>query len=312
VTVALGAFGPRAAAGEVYRLKEEVVLNQPLITLKDLLDPAPDGGLAQVSVGRLGKPGNVRLVGRDVVIQRMAGYLKAPAPEVQGSLCRVVASNRWIAGVDLVRFGHQSIVKNLEGLSGTAAVEIQDPAAPMALRVWDKPVVLSIDSRTGPWRGRIILTVQAQQKDSDGKMEVQAYSSLSYLVKVQEGVLVATRSVGRGETVGPENAELSQQDVTYQLEDGFSDMAAAFGQTARRAIPQGSVLVPSMLELPWAVKRGDPVKLRVKAGGVKIEASAQALKDGRKGDLIPVQILDTKKRVDGVVLENGLVQATAP
>jgi flagella basal body P-ring formation protein FlgA len=181
------------------------------------------------------------------------------------------------------------------------------------LVVPDRPVVLALESsHTGTWRGRVILRVDARENEPGTGMKTEASSTLSYLVRVSCPQMTALRLIPRGAVVGPDDAALRLQDVTYQQEDGFGDTASCYGLNARKPVPEGSILTAAMLELPLAVRRGDMVRLVVRAGRIKVEALAEALRDGRKGESIPVEVGDTKKKINATVLGPGLCQAVKP
>lgn len=302
-----------SAYGAGYRLKEKAVVDGPVILLRDVLDPLPPDALGRVKVGNLGRPGSSTTVPRDLVLLRMRKFLKAPAPPVQGAGCLVTASRREIPGADLLKFGRQAIEAQVGSLTPPARVQIVDPPMPASLFVPDRPVVLGLESsHRGVWRGRVILRIAASQKLPEGAMAEVASTTLSFLVKVECPQVTASRLIRRGEAIGPANVSVAMRDVTYQQEDGYSDPAACTGLTARLAIQPGSVLAPGMLEMPFIVKRGDLLKLKVKSGRVSVEAMATALRDGRKGDVIPVEVADSHKKVNATVLGPGQVEANKP
>jgi flagella basal body P-ring formation protein FlgA len=285
-------------------LKEKAVIDGPVILLQDILEPLPVGGLGQLKMGRLGRPGSSRMVTRDQVLVKMAKYLKHAPPSILGAGCLVVASHREIPGADLLKFAHQAIEAQVAGLTPSAKVVIQDPPVPSALQVPDRPVVLAPESsHTGIWRGRVILRIVARQKVPDDGLQEVGSSTLSF---------VAKRPIRRGESIGSENAALEMQDVTYQQGDGFGDTGSSYGLTARRPIAAGSVLTGDMLELPFVIKRGDLLKLQVRSGRVRVEAMASALRDGRKGESIPVEVTDTHKKMNATVVGPGMVEAVKP
>ena len=64
---------------------------------------------------------------------------------------------------------------------------------------------------------------------------------------------------------------------------------AAVGLVARRAIPAGSVLTPTMLQVPNDVERGQTVLVEVHSGGAVVKVEAKAESAGHRGDTVSVR-----------------------
>lgn len=299
--------------GADYQLKEEVVVNGPSVKVKDVLEPAPEGEAAEVKLARLGKPGSTLEINRDLVLLKLASQAGVKDWKIKGSSVKVAASRQVVKGADLVVFGHQYITAQLQALSGRASVEIQDPKLPSDALVPDRPVTLEVAGGTrSNWRGRLFLKIGLEQTLEDGQPWEAGSAMLSYLVKIKQPQLVALRAIARSEKIGPLNSALAEKDTTYQVEEGFSNTEAAYGLNARRMVPADGVILAGMVELPALVKRGDVVRLQAMSGAVRVETSVKVLRDGKKGDSIPVQVLETKKQINAVVVDEKTVQAGAP
>jgi flagella basal body P-ring formation protein FlgA len=69
----------------------------------------------------------------------------------------------------------------------------------------------------------------------------------------------------------------------------ITTVEAAVGLVARRAIPAGSVLTATMLEVPNDVVRGQTVMVEVHSGGAVVKVEAKAESAGRRGDTVSVR-----------------------
>ncbi|MFO0791461.1 MAG: flagella basal body P-ring formation protein FlgA [Pirellulales bacterium] len=49
---------------------------------------------------------------------------------------------------------------------------------------------------------------------------------------------------------------------------------------------------------PILVKRGELISVAAQGGGIRVRTTAKSLQEGSKGDLIPVESLQTKQRFD--------------
>ncbi|MCH4594192.1 flagellar basal body P-ring formation chaperone FlgA [Achromobacter xylosoxidans] len=113
----------------------------------------------------------------------------------------------------------------------------------------------------------------------------------------------------------PAGASVSMADVTIEQRD-VAALAAAYWPAdeplgavrTRQAVAAGTVLLRSQLDALPDVERGDLVALRVRAGSVTIETSAQAMQDGwinRTLRVLPANATDT---IQARVIRGGLVE----
>jgi flagella basal body P-ring formation protein FlgA len=159
----------------------------------------------------------------------------------------------------------------------------------------------------GRFRGNVLLRVLARQSAEDGSVVDVGSATAGFLVTVRQNLAVALRPIRRGEAVDASNAGLSKLDTTFLAEDGYASLDDLAGLKAKTYIGQGKLISPAMLERPPLVHRGDIVKLVVRSGLISVQASAKALRDGALGDSLPVELLDSKKQVQGRVLDAGTV-----
>ena len=89
---------------------------------------------------------------------------------------------------------------------------------------------------------------------------------------------------------------------------GWIEPAAAIGMEARRSLMAGAVVRPNDIAPVRLVKRGEPVTIRLRSGGMTITAAGRALADGRSGDSVRVVTNGTSRTIDGVVESAGTVR----
>jgi flagella basal body P-ring formation protein FlgA len=116
--------------------------------------------------------------------------------------------------------------------------------------------------------------------------------------------LVAARAIARGEVLTPEALALRPGPAPP---GALSDPAAAAGRTARRALAPGAVIRADALAAPLAVRRGEPVVLRARVGGARIEAPGLAEADAPAGAPVSARNAATGARVRGRAAGPGLV-----
>jgi len=120
--------------------------------------------------------------------------------------------------------------------------------------------------------------------------------------------LVAARDIAPGEVVTPENTKvlLSTADAPDP-----GDWSAPFGGTAVRAIAAGAEILPALAQPPKGevvVRRNEAVVMRLAGEYFTVTALGKALEDGRPGDRIRVQNVDSGRIVLAQVKHDGAVE----
>ncbi len=127
-------------------------------------------------------------------------------------------------------------------------------------------------------------------------------------VRVEAGVLVATRHLQRGAIPKADDFRITEREISALPGGYLTALVALQEKRLVRSVRPGTVLTPSMLEPLPVVKRGDTVTLLVKRGSLQIRASGKALSDAGDGARIRVRNLSSNKIVDGTVLGPRTVQ----
>ncbi len=120
--------------------------------------------------------------------------------------------------------------------------------------------------------------------------------------------LVARRDIAPGEVVTPENTRLE----TYESDrPDPGTWAAAYGARAARLIPAGTEVTAGRVlrpEYEVVVHRNKSVVMSLVGPLFRITALGKALEDGRPGDLIKVQNVDSGRVVLARVAADGTVE----
>jgi len=127
-------------------------------------------------------------------------------------------------------------------------------------------------------------------------------------IRRDQAVLVLTRPLAPGDTVSADMLAEETRDAARIIGAPLTDPSTAIGQTARRALPAGSVLTAAHLRAPDAVRRGDQVTLVSRRGGIEVRMPGRALTTGHLGERIPAENLSSRRRVQGVVMGDGEVR----
>jgi flagella basal body P-ring formation protein FlgA len=121
--------------------------------------------------------------------------------------------------------------------------------------------------------------------------------------------LVARRAVNQGATLTSSDVELISMTFTRLDELGFTEATEAIGQRARRMLPAGSVIEPSVLEAVPLVMRGQIVKVISVNSGIEVAMAGKAVQEGLWGEIITVRVGERKgTEVAARVVGPGKVQ----
>jgi len=121
----------------------------------------------------------------------------------------------------------------------------------------------------------------------------------------QPMLLVAARPIARGAIISA--ADVALAPAHGLVLDALSDSAQAIGRTAKHAIAPGVYLRGDALLTPPAVRRGDPVTLRIERPGFSVEAAGAAVADGVQGASVAAINSSTGKRLRGTVRSDGII-----
>ncbi len=128
----------------------------------------------------------------------------------------------------------------------------------------------------------------------------------------QARIVALARSLPRGAMIEPHLIQLQKADLSTLGSGFFTDPAEVTGQTLRRAASAGTVLTPTLLEIPPSIRRGEQVTLMVQRGEIQVRAPGLALNDGRIGDRIQVRNLSSERQLEGRVRGPGQVELQGP
>ena len=67
------------------------------------------------------------------------------------------------------------------------------------------------------------------------------------------------------------------------------------GKQTTKAIAEGKVLTPDVVQAPLLVRRGDVVTVYARTAGIRIHTTARAKDDGAMSDLVTVESLTDRK-----------------
>lgn len=129
-------------------------------------------------------------------------------------------------------------------------------------------------------------------------------------VKVFTEVLVARETIKQGEEITPENCALERRAVPPNVKPQEVSPNELLGKVARHSIVRGSIVTQNLITEPFAVRRGEKVKIVVLSGKVSVIAIGTALQDANAGERVRVRRDGTQVVITGYATKDGAVVIT--
>ncbi|MDN0122243.1 flagellar basal body P-ring formation chaperone FlgA [Yersinia aleksiciae] len=121
-------------------------------------------------------------------------------------------------------------------------------------------------------------------------------------------VWVTRNALERGKVVAAGDIELKKKNIATAQNGYITHPDEILGFTVKRRIRPLQVVTPSQLEQPVLVTRGQQVLMIAEQDGIEAKMLGEALKNGRKGELIKVKNLSSKRTVTAMVDDIGRVR----
>lgn len=284
--------GPASAAHPV---ASRISIDADQVTLADLSPDAP-AAWSRVALGRAPRPGGVRTLDREWILQRARQVGAEEDLDLAGDVV-LERPGQTVGRDDVVR----AVTDALTGRLGrderfrvlAVGVPGMVPTGDLDLRVrlpegpLPSPVTLWVDVFVGT------------DRVSQGWGRVEIFRG--------RPVVALVRPVRRGEVLGPEDVEVRAGEATAGT---LTDPTEVVGQLAVRSLAAGTVLSNRDLDAVPAVQRGDTVRLVARVGAVAASALGKSLTTAAVGEHAEVQNLASGRTLAGVVREGGVVDVT--
>ncbi len=126
-------------------------------------------------------------------------------------------------------------------------------------------------------------------------------------INLFSSVYKTTRPLAKGHIISKKDLIASSYNLAQLNYGYFTDKAMLIGKQTRRRLNQNHVITPQQVKPALMVKRGEEVSLIAKSSSFSIRMSGKAMMDGAKGDHIRVKNSSSKRIIEGIVTQNGVV-----
>jgi flagella basal body P-ring formation protein FlgA len=151
-------------------------------------------------------------------------------------------------------------------------------------------------------RGAVVLQIGVYQQ---GLLERKVMTRLE--IATTETLLVAAESIPLGTIITRNLIAAQLMETTRMAGEPCTDVESVLGYRACRTISGGRVITRDMVDIPYAVSRGDMVSIVAYGEGVTARVEGQARQNGRPGDWIWVTNLLTHDQMKAQVVDTKSV-----
>lgn len=120
-------------------------------------------------------------------------------------------------------------------------------------------------------------------------------------------VVVLTEPVRAGETITADMLAVRKRDMAG-AGAGFAESAAVVGRAPRHGMAPGAALTETDLAEGALLRRGDPVVLVSRFGGIEVRVAGRALGRASPGGAVSVENVESRRIIRGRLVGDGVVE----
>ena len=152
----------------------------------------------------------------------------------------------------------------------------------------------------------VVDTTEPVFQESNEKSHTQSYPVRGKVRYLCES-LVAARQLYPGEVIRAEDVKLFSRRVDSMHDVGMTDFHQVVGLEVARFIPEGTLINPRLLKKLILIKRNDDVNVTYNDGRIAVRFRGTAKQAGGLGDTILVQDVSSKNVIQGRITGSGQV-----
>lgn len=298
----------RTAFSAAIAWQDQATVAGPTIKLGDLADlsgndPSRIAVLRAVNMGQAPAPGQTSYLTGDILLARITAAGVNPLAEgwtipdkiavttLSQTVPRVIIEQKILKALsEKVPYPPEDVTQNIR----SGLTDLQVPVGAYVINVKFPNGVRFV----GPTQATAEIWV-------DGRLVKTIYLVCDVQVMVQ--AFVVNKTVAPHRYITPADITVEKRSLASLPVRALKDDTAIKSYWTRRTLQPGTVLTEDMLDIPPVIKRNGQVTITIDTGAVFITAVGLALQDGRPGDVIRVQNVETKRIIMAKVQATGIV-----
>lgn len=307
-----------AAAGEPVRIElpDRATVSAAVVTVGDVArlsggDPLIRRTVARLDLAELPARGDAVLsvTRKQVEFRLKLAGLTASDYELDGAeRTTVVVAKRAVTADEVVATAKDALVKRLAWPAEELSLEVVQPvAAKLPEAAVGEEVTLTAEPHSG--------TVQLGRTQMDVTIRVRGDRRFAVPVVIEakliQAVAVIVKPVPAGEALSETNVRIERRAIDASRR--YLPADDLVGRKVTRPLPAGYTLCVGDIEQrpantePVLIRARQRVTLTVRLGAMNVSASGEAMQDGKLGQTVRVQNIDSKKVLTGKVSGPGVV-----
>lgn len=206
-----------------------------------------------------------------------------------------------VPGRQLADFTADYVQKNTVWGGGPVAVKVVKQPPDITMAYGDVTLEAVPDSRPNQygWKNfRVDIMLNGEKERS---------VATSQYIEVYGDTLVAAQPISAGSFVKDEDVEIKEMPLDKLGVGTLTSADEAVGKKAKHNIAKGAPLALAVLDVQPDVNSGETVTLVMSRNGFTIITKGKALEKGFKGDLIRVIASESKKSMQGIIIDKQTV-----
>jgi len=127
-------------------------------------------------------------------------------------------------------------------------------------------------------------------------------------IAITRPVVVLSHPLDRGAVLAEDDIRVESRTGNFGVSGYYSDPAQVVGKVLTRPVSAGQPVSTAFLTGNRLVRRGQNVTLVAESGSIAVRMAGTAMMDGGEGDRIKVKNATSKRIVEGVVRDGGIVE----
>lgn len=133
---------------------------------------------------------------------------------------------------------------------------------------------------------------------------------VSVNIQILKNVVTLKQPVTRNSILTNADLAIRELDIASLHRGYFTSLNAVTGKHVKNAMRSGTILSPSHLKNPKAIKKGALVTIMAQVGGIQVRMKGKAMKSGALGDWISVKNLSSNRQIEGRITDSGVIEVT--
>lgn len=120
-------------------------------------------------------------------------------------------------------------------------------------------------------------------------------------------VIQTANPLTKGHILRKDDLQAVEEDLSRIKYGYFTSSEYLIGKQLKRRLPQNRIIKANYVKAPTLVKRGELVSIVAENTGYSVKMTGTAMNNGAKGDRIQVKNSSSKRIIEGIIKEAGVV-----